>query len=225
MGIHCEGLGPIIYYKGYTQECIGGQHGTASDRMAQIQAAVDSLRSRFKFVVVDGVGYPGVGSCVGCSNGQMAAALNIPVLMVSRPGVGNMIDSCVMNIEYMAFHGARTIGTIVNKLPAKKVSYHTADSIKEYCTTFFLSYQYPLKDTMHSIRTYGFIPAFNDESGSCAVTCALKHRDDPITPEELVMNEDDFSALTTLLKAQNSRVDFNQIFEDVALFYSDQQLE
>lgn len=45
-----------------------------------------------RLVLVDGVGYPAVGSVAGCSNADVAATLHAPVMIVGRPGVGNAID-------------------------------------------------------------------------------------------------------------------------------------
>lgn len=229
MGIHCEGLGPIIYYRGYTQECISGQHGDANDRLNKIKDSITNLRQKYKFVIIDGVGYPGVGSCVGCSNAQMASYLHIPVLMISQPGVGNMIDTCVMNVEYMAYHKVQTLGTIINKLPIKKISYHTSDNIKTYCSKFFESYKYTIQhinddniinNNIHNLSVYGFIPAYNDDIAGCSVTCNLKHREDPITDEELQMNDNDYHELTLILRNQQYNVKFQQIFTDISTFYN-----
>lgn len=87
MGIHCAGIGPIVYRAGYTQECIDGKHGSADDRLELVSNAILELRKKYKFVLVDGVGYPGVGSCVGCSNRDVAVKIGCPVLMISRPGM------------------------------------------------------------------------------------------------------------------------------------------
>lgn len=70
-GIEFNGIGPITYRKGYTQECLDGQHGSAEDRLKLVKKAVAKLSEGRKLVVVDGVGYASVGSIVGCSNGQV----------------------------------------------------------------------------------------------------------------------------------------------------------
>ena len=70
------------------------------------------------------MGYPGVGSCTGTSNGDVARRLGAPVVLVGRPGIGNAIDSTVMAVHYFAHHGVPVVGALWNKIP-KKVSYHT----------------------------------------------------------------------------------------------------
>ena len=44
-GITHEGLGPILYKPGYTQEVIDGEHGTAEERLDKVYRAVDALAS------------------------------------------------------------------------------------------------------------------------------------------------------------------------------------
>ena len=116
-----------MYRSGYTYEVIDGQHGSTEDRLKSVKVAVDELRSAYKLVIVDGVGYTSVGSCVGVSNADVAAYLGIPVLVVGRPGVGNAIDSCVLCVEFMAARGARVIGAVFNKVRI----------IKHFCITKF----------------------------------------------------------------------------------------
>ena len=87
MNIKCHGIGPIVYRAGFTQECIDGQHGTVDDRLKIVHNTILKLRQEYKFVLIDGVGYPGVGSCIGCSNRDVALRLGCPVMMVSRPGM------------------------------------------------------------------------------------------------------------------------------------------
>lgn len=44
---------------------------------------MDELRIGRKIVIVDGVGYPAVGSICGVSNSAIASTLNAPVLLAS----------------------------------------------------------------------------------------------------------------------------------------------
>ena len=145
-----------------------------------------------RLVVVDGVGYPGVGSCTGTSNGSVAQLLGAPVLLVSRPGVGNAIDSAVMAREYFARFGAPVLGAVFNKIP-RKVSYHTYDKCKEYVTKFFTAEAAAANTSSGSrgdcnvtaskvnFTPYGFVPVITDKDGNeddgggaCAISCALR---------------------------------------------------
>lgn len=58
-----------------------------------IRERVAALSKGKKFVLIDGVGYPSVGSVSGTSNADVARLLGAPVLFVAPPGVGDAIDS------------------------------------------------------------------------------------------------------------------------------------
>ena len=62
--------------------------------------AVSELAKGRRVVIVDGVGYPAVGSICGVSNAQIAARLSAPVLLVGPKGVGNAVDSHNLNASY-----------------------------------------------------------------------------------------------------------------------------
>ena len=57
-----------------------------------VAAAVDAHCAGRDVCVIDGVGFPGVGSCVGCSNADVAAACRAPRVLAGRSGVGSAID-------------------------------------------------------------------------------------------------------------------------------------
>jgi dethiobiotin synthetase len=175
VGIEYVGVGPILYRPGYTQEVIDGKHGTAESRLASVEEAVSRLRVNRKIVIVDGVGYAAVGSCIGVSNADVAARLRAPVIVVGRPGVGNAIDSLVSTSEFMSHRGARVIGAVFNKIP-RKVTYHSFDKCVEYVTRFLDTYKcsvaeidsngnrLPAKDGV--IVPYGFVPVLVDKDGN-----------------------------------------------------------
>lgn len=79
--------------------------------------------------MVDGVGYPAVGSIVGVSNADLALALGEggtgtatatpppPILLVGRPGVGDAVDSFNLNATFFRHRGLRVLGAVFNRLP------------------------------------------------------------------------------------------------------------
>lgn len=69
---HIEGSdAPLVFFKGFTRSFIDGQQGTSGQWLATIAEAVDSIAENKAVVIVDGVGFPGVGSCVGASNAEV----------------------------------------------------------------------------------------------------------------------------------------------------------
>jgi len=230
-GIQHEGIGPILYRPGYTQEVIDGKHGSAEDRLVKIQTAVDALVSTpgRRLVIVDGVGYPAVGSCTGTSNAQMARRLGAPVLLVGRPGVGNAIDSSVMAREYFAQFSVPVLGAIFNKIP-RKVSYHTYEKCKEYVTKFFAADNAAaaaatgagVPPARTPFGVYGFVPIIKDKDGNeddgggaCAISCALRKP----SKVSLAMTEEDIERAVRTCQTMIDHVDFTRVFADVGAFY------
>lgn len=107
-----RGLGPVLFYAGFTEQCL--LHGAdpqsefypetlrASivtavnemiDRLIERNVAdacgllddVQKEKRRKLLIVIDGVGHPGVSALCGVSNGQVAQCLGVPVVQVVRP--------------------------------------------------------------------------------------------------------------------------------------------
>ena len=68
-------------------------------------------------MVIDGVGYPSVGSIVGCSSADIAEATGANVLLVGKPGVGDAIDSYNLCAAFFEARGLPVLGAVFNKLP------------------------------------------------------------------------------------------------------------
>lgn len=111
-GIAHQGIGPIRFYAGFTSEVIDGTAQSIEDRHEAIKSAVAKISEGKQLVVVDGVGYPAVGSVAGVSNAHVAALLGAPVLLISRAGLGNAIDSTYMNLAFFEKHGAHVLGCV-----------------------------------------------------------------------------------------------------------------
>eukprot|EP00624_Nannochloropsis_granulata_P003127 evm.model.NODE_25915_length_48178_cov_38.282433.4 len=69
MGISNRGVGPVVFYKGFTREFLKGNLGTSKDLVREACAGVHAIGKDKKIVLVDGVGYPAVGSICGGSKG------------------------------------------------------------------------------------------------------------------------------------------------------------
>jgi MoxR-like ATPase len=65
-----------------------------------------------RFVIVDGVGYPAVGSIAGVSNADVARLLGAPVLMIGRPGLGDAVDAMNLNSTFFTANGGSVLGAI-----------------------------------------------------------------------------------------------------------------
>ena len=58
-----------------------------------------------RIVIIDGVGYPSVGSICNLSNADIARALKAPVLLVGKSGVGDAVDSFNINARFFESYG------------------------------------------------------------------------------------------------------------------------
>jgi hypothetical protein len=83
-GIAHVGVGPVVFYKGFTRAYLKGETEPAPVLVASAARAVHALAVGKRFVLVDGVGYPAVGSICNVSNADIARALGAPVLLVGK---------------------------------------------------------------------------------------------------------------------------------------------
>jgi dethiobiotin synthetase len=97
LGITCRGIGPVVFYKGFTRAFLEGSVGTGTELIHSAVQAVDEIGRGKRIVLVDGVGYPAVGSICGISNADMAKALGSPVVIIGKSGVGDAVDSFNLN--------------------------------------------------------------------------------------------------------------------------------
>lgn len=82
--------------------------------------------------MVDGVGYPAVGSICGVSNGDVAASLNAPVLLVGKSGVGDAVDSYNLNACFFEARGVRVLGGVFNRIST--AGYYSLERCREVWT-------------------------------------------------------------------------------------------
>lgn len=138
---------PLVFYPGFTRSVIPGRVS-----LENIASAVDEVCKDCKFCVIDGVGFPGVGSCVGASNAQVAAACRAPVVLVLRAGVGGAIDAHCMNACLFEQQGVPVLGCVLNR--AETDGYYAKDKIQETIDVFF-------RNSRPRERCYGIVPTLD----------------------------------------------------------------
>jgi hypothetical protein len=138
-----------VFYSGFTREYLKGNTEPADVLLAKAKAKVDEVGRGKKVVVVDGVGYPAVGSICGVSNAAVARAVQAPVVLVGKRGVGDAVDSFNLNACFFESHGVKVIGALFNRLPAD--GYYSLENCKASVEEYFHQFQ-PDK------AVYGFIP-------------------------------------------------------------------
>jgi dethiobiotin synthetase len=163
IGVTFRDIGPVVFYKGFTRAYLNGETASAADLLEDANAAVDEISRGKLFVLVDGVGYPTVGSICNISNAHVAARLRAPVLLVGKSGVGDAVDSYNLNSTYFYSHGVRVLGGIFNKLPIE--GYYSLSACKEAVTLYFQQFK-------PSELPYGFLPLLNITPVSISVPLA-----------------------------------------------------
>ncbi len=162
----CVPVGPIVYYKGFTRAFLNAETGETSDELLQKASdAVDKLALNKKVVLIDGVGYPSVGSITGTDNASVAKACGrsftlsttsaaverspVPVLLIGKSGVGDAVDSFNLNATYFTHKNVPVIGAIFNKLSLD--GFYSLSNCKEAIDLYFGQFQ-------PNARAFGYIP-------------------------------------------------------------------
>ena len=162
----CVPIGPIVYYKGFTRSFLKGETGeTSEDLLRKATEAVDALAVGKKVVIIDGVGYPAVGSITGTDNASVAKACGkkfsvpgsttaterapVPVVLVGKSGVGDAIDSFNINATYFSHKNVPVLGAIFNKMNLE--GFYSLGNCKEAIDMYFNKFQ-PGK------QAFGYIP-------------------------------------------------------------------
>lgn len=148
--IPCRPIGPLVYYRGFTRAFLQGQTKPTDILLDECAFAVDMVARGRDIVVLDGVGFPAVGSICGTSNVDVALACRAnAVLLVGGPGVGAAVDAYNLNASYFA--KLPVIGAIFNKLPL--TGYYRLEDCREQVTLYFEQYR-PQQ------RAFGFVPNY-----------------------------------------------------------------
>lgn len=127
-GISCRHVGPLVFFRGFTQKFLeeeldpadfGSTQKEYTQRLHEkISQSVEAISVGKKVVLIDGVGYPGVGSIVNCSNAVIARLCKATVLIVGKGGLGDCVDSYTMAREYFKTEQVPVCGLIVNRVPS-----------------------------------------------------------------------------------------------------------
>ncbi len=115
-------LGSLIFNKGFSKDFIAGLTPDSDALLSEALAAIVAIGQGKALVIIDGIGDPSVGSVVGVSNVDIAAALSCRVIFVGKAGIGKAIDNTVLCISFMQQQGLANIGLIYNKIPCSAMT-------------------------------------------------------------------------------------------------------
>ena len=168
LGIECVSVGPIVYYHGFTRAFLEGETETTAEMLKNVEEAVDKLAEGKRVVIVDGVGFPAVGSICGTDNASVARASGYPstngnmkrrqppgVVLVGGPGVGGAVDAFNLNATYFERAKVPVLGAIFNKLSLE--GFYSLENCKSAITSYFEQNEH---QQSLDRKAFGFVPLF-----------------------------------------------------------------
>ncbi len=118
IGCRLKDTSPIAIEKGFTEWYI--MHGKRDELVDKIEESFRRVSKGMDFVVIEGTGHAGVGSCFDLSNAAVAKILDAPVILVTSGGIGRPIDEVMLNAALFEKEGIKLKGVIANKVLKKK---------------------------------------------------------------------------------------------------------
>jgi hypothetical protein len=157
-------VGPVVYYRGFTRAFLAGDTDTTLELLQKIEVEVDNVARNKRVVVVDGVGFPAVGSICGTDNASVARASGYPspnggtrrppgVLLVGGSGVGSAVDAFNLNATYFETALVPVLGALFNKLSLE--GFYSLENCKTQITSYFDQNE---RQLALGKRPFGFVP-------------------------------------------------------------------
>jgi hypothetical protein len=160
-GITCVPIGPLVYYRGFTRAFLAGETESTKTLLKSCQQAVDQVARGRRVVLVDGVGFPAVGSICGTDNVAVLCACSYPriaslttttttddsddgldmnrkpmgVVLVGGSGVGAAVDAFNLNACYFEQRLVPVLGAIFNKL--SDAGFYSLENCKAEISKYF----------------------------------------------------------------------------------------
>ena len=119
-GIECaiKDMSPVAIERGFTRRYI--LEGNKKELAQRIKASFKAVAKDKDFVVIEGTGHAGVGSCFDLSNAVVAKLLGSKVIILTPGGVGRPIDEAMLNKALFDAEGVELAGVVVNKVLPQK---------------------------------------------------------------------------------------------------------
>ncbi|GLE04218.1 hypothetical protein PINS_up013129 [Pythium insidiosum] len=205
-GIECCDIGPIVFYSGFTREFLKGNTESSTQLLANARSKVEEIGRGKRVLIVDGVGYPAVGSICGVSNASVAHAVQAPVVLVGKKGVGDAVDSFNLNACFFESQGVQVLGAIFNRLPED--GFYSLANCRDSIERYFEQFQ-PNK------RVYGFIPELaegDDDSMEVDTACCDARSSD----ESVHMTPAEHQRAKKIISLFAASVNLEQLVEDAS---------
>ena len=224
-GIAYEHIGPVVFYRGFTRDRldhdvngeVDGETSTAADGAptattdeplsSRCARAVERISHGKKLTLIDGVGYPAVGSIVSCSSADVAVACRAPVVIVGRPGVGDAVDSFNLCAAYFERQRVPVLGGIFNKVAP--TGFYGLEKCREYVTKYMGHYR------PHQ-RVYGMLPKHDTLAQAGAEeACGFAYKHPPQPEEAGALSKEDEAVIAAVTELFKEHVDAKQLVADL----------
>jgi dethiobiotin synthetase len=195
-GIAYNGIGPLVFYSGFTRAFLNGETDSTEKILESIEMAVDEIAKGKRFVVIDGVGYPAVGSICGCSNATIAHRCRAPVVLVGKKGVGDAVDSFNLNAAFFRLHQVPVVGVLYNRL--ENEGYYSLEKCKDAVSKYFKIYG-------KAYKLFGFLPELKlgSKSGNASQSDA-----------------DSVEVANVFIDSFENNIDFTSFLESIKMFHN-----
>jgi dethiobiotin synthetase len=131
-------MSPVLFPRGFTRGYLDGLVSHA-ELTRKIQSSFASITARHRITVIEGTGHTGVGSIVDLNNAQVAALLNVPLLLIASGGLGSSFDELELNRVQCEKYNVQVAGVILNRVLDEK-----RDMIQEYMKKALSRWNIPL---------------------------------------------------------------------------------
>ncbi|EOD30954.1 hypothetical protein EMIHUDRAFT_449603 [Emiliania huxleyi CCMP1516] len=209
-GIACVHVGPLVFYRGFTRHFLD-EHpddsvAASAELVQKCAAAVESLSAGKRLTVIDGVGYPSVGSIVGCSSADLAVACGAPVLLVGKSGLGDAIDSFNLCARYFEAQRVPVLGAVFNRVPSS--GFYGREKVSAYFTKYFETHR-PKQ------RVYGLLPEASGLDTGAEESCSFAFKHPEVPPPAGPMSEGDEAAVKAVGQLFADCVDMTALLQDL----------
>lgn len=131
-------MSPVLIPPGFTRAFLD-QKMKSKELHSKIDQAAEHLFKHNQFVLFEGTGHCGVGSIIHLNNAEVAARLNVPVILIASGGLGSSFDELTLSKTLCDTYGVRVIGVILNRVQPEKL-----DMIEHYMTLALSRWKIPL---------------------------------------------------------------------------------
>lgn len=114
-----QSMSPVLLPPGFTRRYLDG--GVPHEALCKrIRSAFEEVDSESDYMVVEGTGHSGVGSIIDLSNADVAALLDLDVVLVTTGGLGSAFDQLSLNIALFQAAQVKIRAIILNKVFSEK---------------------------------------------------------------------------------------------------------